>query len=55
MKHDDPTNDKDTELEPADETSNRIVLGCLCALIVFAVIGVFACIAGALEILHPHP
>jgi hypothetical protein len=53
MKYDDPTNDKDTELEPADELSNRILLGCLVTLIVFAVIGLFACIARALKFFHP--
>lgn len=47
------TDDKDTDLEPADETANRIVLGCLIALLVFASIGIYTCILGLFKIIHP--
>lgn len=47
-----PEDHFDMEIPDADSTSNLILLGCLCALCLFAVVGIGACIlvaTGALQ------
>jgi hypothetical protein len=49
MEYNDPTHDKDTDLEPANKTSDLILFGCLCGTIVFAVIGFLTVILGIVK------